>query len=95
MEKIGQPDEIYRRIDCTLVVNEENVCKNCIKLKKTIQQIQRRILEKVNTKTTYASKEILIEKVNNQQKVIKEQNELIANLKDRLHKKIKNEEEEV
>ena len=53
------------------------------------------MLEKVNIKITYALKEILIEKVNNQQKVIKKQNELIANLKDHLHKKIKNEEEEV
>ena len=48
------------------------------------------MLEKVNTKITYASKEILIEKVNNQQKVIKKQNELITNLKNCLYKKINN-----
>ena len=65
MENIGQSDEIYRRIDCTLIVNEKNICENCAKLKKTIQQIQRRISDEVNSiKVTHASKEILIEKVN-------------------------------
>jgi hypothetical protein len=93
MEKNGQ---IYRRVDCTLVVKENFICENCFKLKKTLQQIQQRILTGVNsTKTIHASKEILIEKVNQQRLVIKEQKEIIINLKERLNQKIKNEEEEV
>ncbi|CAG8827579.1 12491_t:CDS:1, partial [Gigaspora rosea] len=41
----------------------KNICENCEKLKKTIQQIQRRILAGVNSvKTIHASKEILQEK---------------------------------
>ncbi|RHZ74154.1 hypothetical protein Glove_227g110 [Diversispora epigaea] len=48
-----------RTIDCTLVVRENAICENCFKLKKTLQQIQQRILTGVNsTKTIYASKEI-------------------------------------
>ncbi|CAG8605495.1 5830_t:CDS:2, partial [Diversispora eburnea] len=93
MEKNGQ---IYRRVDCTLVVKENFICENCFKLKKTLQQIQQRILTGVNsTKTIHASKEILIEKVNQQRLIIKEQKKIIINLKERLNQKIKNEEEEV
>ncbi|RHZ48040.1 hypothetical protein Glove_562g45 [Diversispora epigaea] len=93
MEKNGQ---IYRRVDYTLVVKENFICENCFKLKKTLQQIQQRILTGVNsTKTIHASKEILIKKVNQQRLVIKKQKEIIINLKKRLNQKIKNEEEKV
>ena len=96
MERIGQPDEVYRRIDCTLVVTEKSVCENCAKLRKTMQKIQERILAGMNSvKIMHASKKILIEKVNQQRKVIKRQNEVIVSLKDRLKEKIGKEEEEV
>ena len=96
MENIGQLDEIYRTIDCTLVVTEKSICDNCAKLYKTIQQIQRRISAGVNpVKVTHASKEILMEKVNYQRKTVKKQNEIITDLKDRLKEKIEKEEEEV
>ena len=39
LEKQGQPDEAYRCIDCILVVKNNNICKNCEKLQKTMQQI--------------------------------------------------------
>ncbi|UZO29390.1 uncharacterized protein OCT59_022868 [Rhizophagus irregularis] len=63
MERIGQPDEVYRRIDCILVITEKNICKNCAKLRKTLQRIQQRILSGTNSiKVTHASKETLIKK---------------------------------
>ena len=93
MEKQGQPDEAYRRIDCMLVAKNNNTCKNCEKLKKTMQQICRRYLAGVNSvKTVHASKNILIEKVNEQRKIIKMQNETISNIKEQLQKKIEKEE---
>ncbi|PKB95609.1 hypothetical protein RhiirA5_385892 [Rhizophagus irregularis] len=96
MERMCQPDEIYQRIDCTLIVKEESICKNCAKLQKTMQQIQKRCLTGTNSvKAIHASKEILIEKVNQQRKVIKGQNELIIDLKKRLKEKIEKEKEEV
>ncbi|CAG8598207.1 2806_t:CDS:2, partial [Diversispora eburnea] len=58
-------------------------------------QLQRILTEVNSTKTIYTSKEILIEKVNQQRLVIKEQKEIIINLKECLNKKIKNEEEEI
>ncbi|RHZ53790.1 hypothetical protein Glove_437g23 [Diversispora epigaea] len=57
-------------------------------------QIYRRV-DLNSTKTIYVSKKILIEKVNQQRLVIKEQKEIIINLKERLNQKIKNEEEEI
>ena len=61
-----------------------------------MQQIQRRISAGVNpVKVTHASKEILIEKVNKQRKIIKGQSEIIVSLKERLEEKIKKEEVEV
>src|ERR1700722_7784248 len=96
MEKIGQPDEIYRRIDCTLVITKKSICENCAKLQRIMQQIQKRILAKASfVKAIHASKEILIEKVNQQRKVIKGQNELIIDLKKCLKEKIEKEEGEV
>ena len=99
MERIGQPDEAYRRIDCTLVITEKiekTMCENCEKLKKTLQRIQQRILNGINSiKVMHASKEVLIEKVNQQRKTIKKQNKIIIDLKDHLKEKIEREEEEV
>ncbi|PKK72642.1 hypothetical protein RhiirC2_776956 [Rhizophagus irregularis] len=71
-------------------VKEESICKNCAKLKKTMQQIQKKCLTGPNfVKAIHASKEILIEKVNQQRKVIKRQNELlIIDLKKCLKEKI-------
>ena len=58
--------------------------------------IQKRILARINSaKAIHASKEILIEKVNKQRKIIKGQNEIIVSLKERLEEKIKKEEVEV
>ncbi|UZO01507.1 uncharacterized protein OCT59_012605 [Rhizophagus irregularis] len=95
MERIGQPDEVYRRIDCILVITEKNICKNCAKLRKTLQRIQQRILSGTNSiKVTHASKETLIKKVSQQRKIIKEQNNIIIDLKDHLKEKIEREEEE-
>ncbi|RHZ58755.1 hypothetical protein Glove_368g16 [Diversispora epigaea] len=89
-------EQFYRRVDCILVVKENNICENCFKLKRTLQQIQRRILAGINsTKITHTSKKILIEKVNQQKLIIKQQKDLIINLKEHLEKKIENEEEEV
>ncbi|RIA89067.1 hypothetical protein C1645_738919 [Glomus cerebriforme] len=97
MERIGQPDEVYRRIDCTLVITEKiekTTCENCEKLRKTLQKIQQRILNRINSiKVTHASKEIFIEKVNQQRKTIKKQNKIIIDLKDHLKEKIEREEE--
>ena len=95
MERIGQPDETYRRIDCTLVIKEKNICENCAKLRKTLQRIQQRILTGTNAiKVAHASKETLIKKVSQQRKIIRKQNNVIINLKDRLKGKIEREEEE-
>jgi hypothetical protein len=95
MEQIGQPDEVYRRIDCTLIITEKNICENCARLRKTLQRIQQRILSGTNSiKVTHASKETLIKKVSQQRKIIKEQHNVIIDLKDRLKEKIEREEEE-
>lgn len=67
MEKIGQPDERYRRVDCILVVTNISTCENCSKLRKTLQKIQKRIIAGTNSaKIMHASKEILKEKVDQQ-----------------------------
>lgn len=96
LERRGQSDEAYRRIDCTFVVTKKSICENCAKLQNTMHKIQIRILAGINsTKVMHASKEILIEKVNQQRKIIKEQNETIIDLKDRLQEKIGKEEEQV
>ncbi|RHZ87681.1 hypothetical protein Glove_33g145 [Diversispora epigaea] len=96
MENIGLPNELYRRIDCTLVVKENVICERCSKLKIIMKQIQQRNLLGVNSKKIiHASKEILVEKINLQQKIIKNQNKLISKLRDRLYKKVENEENEV
>jgi hypothetical protein len=96
MERKGQLDEAYRRIDCTLIVTKKNICENCAKLRNTMYIIQKRILAGIHSaKTIHASKEILIEKVNKQRKIIKGQSELIVSLKECLEEKIKKEEVEV
>ena len=96
MEKQGQPGEAYRRIDCILVAENNNICKNCKKLQKTMQQIRRRYLAGINSvKAVYASKDILIEKVNKQRKIIKSKNKTISNIREQLQKKIEKEEVEV
>src|SRR3984957_11057816 len=80
LEKQGQPDEAYRHTDCILVVKDKskNVCENCEKLKKTMQQIHRRFLTGTNSiKIVHASKDLLIEKVKEQRKIITTQNEKI------------------
>lgn len=72
MERIGQPDKIYWRIDCILVVIKTNICENCIKLRKIMQKIQKRIITGTNSvKTMHVSKEILTEKFDQQQKIIR------------------------
>ena len=96
MERKGQLDEAYRRIDCTLLVTKKNICENCAKLQNTMYIIQKRILAGTNSaKAIHASKEILIEKVDKQRKIIKGQNEIIVSLKERLKEKIEKEEVEV
>jgi hypothetical protein len=67
LKKRGQSDEVYRRIDCILVVTKKSICKNCAKLQNTMHKIQIRILAGIKSaKIMHASKEILIEKVNQQ-----------------------------
>ncbi|EXX52009.1 uncharacterized protein OCT59_000536 [Rhizophagus irregularis] len=95
LEKQGKPDEADQCIDCMLVVKEKDVCKNCEKLRKTMQQICQRLLIMNSTKTVHASKDILIEKVKKQQRLIKMQNEIILNMKKYLQQKIKLEEVEI
>jgi len=96
LENKGQPNEVYRHTNCMLIVKDNNVCENCQKIHKTIGQIHRRILAGVNSvKTIHASKEILIEKIDYQRKVIKAQNITITNVKNCLQKKIEKEEEEI
>ena len=93
MERIGQPDEVYRRVDCILVVTKTSICENCAKLRRTMQKIQKRIIAGTNSvKTMHSSKKILIEQVDQQRKVIKQRNERIIDLKDRLKEKIEKEE---
>ena len=58
-----------------------------------MQKIQKRIIAGTNSvKTMHSSKKILIEKVDQQRKVIKQRNERIIDLKDRLKEKIEKEE---
>src|SRR5579859_6807910 len=96
LENQGQLNEAYRRIDCILIVKDKNICKNCEKLQRTLKQICQRLLTGTNyVKTVHASKDILIEKVKKQRKVIRIQNETILNMRECLEKKIKNEEIEV
>ena len=84
MERKGQLDEAYRRIDCTLIVTKKYICENCAKLRNTMYKIQKRVLDRTNSaKVIHASKEILIEKVDKQRKIIKKQNEIIVDLKER------------
>jgi hypothetical protein len=67
LEKRGQYDEVYQRVDCTLVVTKKSICENCAKLQNTMHKIQIRILAGIKSaKIMHASKEILIEKVNQQ-----------------------------
>lgn len=52
--------------------NNNDMCKNCKKLQKTMQQIRRRYLAGINSmKVIHASKDVLAEKVNEQRKIIK------------------------
>ena len=96
LEKQGQLDEAYRHIDCILVTKDKDICENCEKLRKTMQQIRRRFLVGVNpVKTIHASKNILIEKVEEQRKVIQTQNITILNIKEHLQKKVEKEKIEV
>ena len=63
LENKGQPNEAYRHTNY-MIVKDNNVCKNCQKIHKTIGQIHRRILAGVNSvKTVHAFKEILIKKI--------------------------------
>ena len=88
MEKQGQPNEAYRCIDCMLVAENNNICKNCKKLQKTMQQIRQKYLAGINSvKAVHASKDILIEKVNKQRKIIKSKNKTILNIREQLQKK--------
>ncbi|CAB5200035.1 unnamed protein product [Rhizophagus irregularis] len=100
LENKNQPDEAYRHIHCKFIIKDENTCdnkcENCQKLYKTMQQIYRRSLAGVNSvKIAYASKEILIEKIEHQKKLIKTQYVTLANIRDCLQKKIENEGGEI
>ena len=61
-----------------------------------MQQIRRRYLAGINSvKAVHASKDILIEKVNKQRKIIKSKNKTISNIREQLQKKLEKEEVEV
>ncbi|RIA89856.1 hypothetical protein C1645_738304 [Glomus cerebriforme] len=96
LENKSQPNEVYRHINCVLIVKKNNVCENCQKVYKIIQQIHRRFLSGVNSvKTIHVSKEILTEKIDYQRKIIKEQNLTITNIRNSLQKKIEEEGGEI
>jgi hypothetical protein len=97
LENKNQLDEAYRHIDCKLIIKDENIlCDNCLKVYKTMQQIHRRSLAGVNSvKIAHASKEILIEKIEHQKKLIKIQYVTLTNIRDCLQKKIEKEEGEI
>ena len=98
LENKNQPDKTYRHIYCKLIIKDGNTytCDNCQKVYKTMQQIHRRSLAGVNSvKIAHASKEVLIEKIEHQKKLIKTQYVTLANIRDCLQKKIKNEEGEI
>ncbi len=70
MENQGKPNEIYRQIDCHLLVNSIDICENCKKLKNTMTQIHKRFLAGTNfVKTDHASNELLAETIQQQRKV--------------------------
>ena len=92
LENKNQPDEAYRHIHCKLIIEDVNICDNCQKVYKTMQQIHRRSLAGINSvKIVHASKEILIEKIEHQKKLIKTQYVTLANIRNCLQKKIENE----
>ncbi|RHZ46935.1 hypothetical protein Glove_603g8 [Diversispora epigaea] len=98
LENQGQFNEAYRKIDCDLLIMEMNICQNCQKIKNTLIQIQIRNQNHTNVssiKTNHASREILTEKIQLQRKKIKDQNQILQTLQDKLQLKIENEKEEV
>ena len=96
LENKNQPDEAYRHIDCKLIMKDGNICDNCQKVYKTMQQIHKRSLASINSmKIVHASKKILTEKIEYQKRLIKTQNVTITNIRDRLQKKIEKEEGEI
>ncbi|GBC04638.1 hypothetical protein RclHR1_00580003 [Rhizophagus clarus] len=96
LENKNLPNEAYRHVDCKFIIKDGNICENCQKIYKTMQQIHRRFLAGVNsTKTVHASKEILIEKIECQKKLIKTKSVTIANIRSCLQKKIEKEEGEI
>lgn len=95
LENKNQPEEAYWHIDCKLIIKDGNICDNCQKIYKTMQQIHRRSLAGTNpVKIAHASKEILIKKIEHQKKLIKTQYVTLANTRDYLKEKIKKEEGE-
>lgn len=96
LENKNQPDEAYRHINCMLIIKNGNACENCQKVHKLMQQIHRRFLSGVNSvKTVHASKEILIDKIEHQRKIINEQKLTIANIRNYLQRKIDEEGGEI
>lgn len=60
LENKGKPDEIYRRVDCCLLVDKNGACENCKKLRKTMIKIRNRFLAGTKSvKINHASQEIL------------------------------------
>ncbi|RIB05288.1 hypothetical protein C2G38_2047714 [Gigaspora rosea] len=86
--------EAYRRVDCTLLVFDGNVCVNCKTLRNKLYKIEKRHTDGVQSvKTAHASREILTELVQNTRKTIKSQKELVKELHDRLKLKFEMEKE--
>ncbi|CAH1761767.1 4196_t:CDS:10, partial [Entrophospora sp. SA101] len=72
LENKGKPNEIYRRVDCHLLVDLKGACENCKKLKNTLIKIRSRYLTGTKSvKTNHASQEILSEAVQEQRKLIR------------------------
>ena len=70
LENKGKPDEIYRRVDCCLLVNTNGACENCKQLKNTMIKIHNRFLAGTKSvKINHASQEILGEAIQEQRKV--------------------------
>ncbi|CAG8774800.1 16412_t:CDS:2, partial [Dentiscutata erythropus] len=89
LENKGLENEAYRKVDCTLLVLDNDTCANCKTLHNTLYQIEKRHKNGIQSvKTSHAFKEILVEIVQKARK------ELIEDLRDRLKTKFEAEEEQ-
>ncbi len=71
LENKGRPNELYRRVDCSLFVYTGSICINCNKLLNTLGQIRGRHVTGVQAvKISHASEAMLVQTVHDQRKVL-------------------------